>query len=65
MLENGRVTTLLGLWLQVQNKNIRKNKITFGHECIDVMIGKPTGDDLAKKYALIIIAKNLYRLKPK
>ena len=45
--------------------NIRKNKITFGHECIDVSMGKPTGDDLAKKNALILIAKNLNRLKPK
>ena len=32
---------------------------------MDVMIGKPTGDDLAKKYVLIIISKNLYRLKSK
>ena len=45
--------------------NIRKNKITFGNECIDVTIGKPSGDDLAKKNALILIAKNLNRLKPK
>lgn len=48
-----------------QTLNIQKNKITFGHECIDVTIGKPTGDDLAKKNALILIAKNLNRLKPK
>ena len=48
-----------------QVTNIRKNKITFGHECIDVSMGKPTGDDLAKKNALILIAKNLNRLKPK
>ena len=48
-----------------QATNIRKNKITFGHECIDVSMGKPTGDDLAKKNALILIAKNLNRLKPK
>ena len=45
--------------------NIRKNKITFGHESVDVTIGKPSGDDLAKKNALILIAKNLNRLKPK
>lgn len=48
-----------------QVTNIRKNKITFGHEGIDVSMGKPTGDDLAKKNALILIAKNLNRLKPK
>lgn len=48
-----------------QATNIRKNKITFGHECIDVSMGKPTGDDLAKKNALIPIAKNLNRLKPR
>ena len=48
-----------------QTMKIRKHKITFGHECIDVTIGKPTGDDLAKKNALILIAKNLNKLKPK
>ena len=48
-----------------QTLNIRKNKITFGHESIDVTIGKSTGDDLAKKNALIFIAKNLNKLKPK
>ena len=48
-----------------QMMKIRKHKITFGHECIDVTIGKPTGDDLAKKNALILIAKNLNKLKPK
>jgi len=48
-----------------QVTNIRKNKITFSHECIDVSMGKPTGDDLAKKNALILIVKNLNRLKPK
>ena len=48
-----------------QVTNIRRNKITFGHECINVSMGKPTGDDLAKKNALILIAKNLNRLKPK
>ena len=48
-----------------QATNIRKNKISFGHENIDVSVGKPTGDDLAKKNALILIAKNLNRLKPK
>ena len=48
-----------------QASNIRKNKISFGHENIDVSMGKPTGDDLAKKNALILIAKNLNRLKPK
>ena len=48
-----------------QTLNIRNNKITFGHENIDVTIGKPTGDDLAKKNALILIAKNLNKLKPK
>ena len=34
-----------------QTLNIRKNKITFGHESIDITIGKPSGDDLAKKNA--------------
>ena len=48
-----------------QATNIRKNKITFGHENINVSMGKPTDDDLAKKNALIFIAKNLNRLKPK
>ena len=48
-----------------QATNIRKNKISFGHENIDVSMGKPTGDDLTKKNALIFIAKNLNRLKPK
>lgn len=41
------------VWIVVtspeQTLNIRKNKITFGHECIIVTVGKPTGDDLAKK----------------
>ena len=48
-----------------QVENIKKNKITFGHESIDVTIGKPSGDDLAKKNALILITKNLNKLKPK
>jgi hypothetical protein len=48
-----------------QTLNIRKNKITFGHESIDVTIGKPIGDDLAKKNALNLIAKNLNKTKPK
>ena len=48
-----------------QATNIRKNKITFGHECIDVSMGKSSGDDLAKKNDLILIAKNLNILKPK
>ena len=48
-----------------QTLNIRKNKITFGHECIDVTMGKPTGDDIAKKNALILIVKNLNMLKLK
>ena len=48
-----------------QATNIRKNKITFGHECIDMSMGKSSGDDLAKKNALILIAKNLNKLKPK
>ena len=45
--------------------NIQKNKITYRNECIDVTIGKPSGDDLAKKNVLILIPKNLNRLKPK
>ena len=45
--------------------NIRKNKITFGHESIDITIRKPSEDDLAKNNALILIAKNLNRLKSK
>ena len=45
--------------------NICKHKITFGHECIYVSMGKPTGDDLVKNNVLILIAKNLNRLKPK
>jgi hypothetical protein len=45
--------------------NIRKNKITFSHENIDVSTEKPTGDDLAKTNALILTAKNLNMLKPK
>ena len=36
-----------------QATNVRKNKITFGHENIDVSMGKSTSDDLAKKNALI------------
>ena len=48
-----------------QTTNIRKNKITFGHENIDVSMDKLTGDDLAKKNTLILIAKNLNRLKLK
>jgi hypothetical protein len=53
--------------LLAQNKpqTFGKNIITFGHESIDVTIGKPTGDDLAKKNVLILIAKNLNKLKPK
>jgi hypothetical protein len=48
-----------------QVTNIRTNKITFGREGIDVSMGKPTCDDLIKNNALILIAKNLNRLKPK
>jgi len=48
-----------------QTLNIRKNKITLSQECIDVSVGKPSGNNLAKKNALILIAKNLNRLKPK
>ena len=48
-----------------QTLNIWNNKITFGHESIDVTIGRPTGDDLAKKNVLILIAKNLNKLKTK
>ena len=48
-----------------QTKKIRKHKITFGHECIDVTIGKPTCDDLAKKNALILIAKSWRNLNLK
>ena len=43
-----------------QATNIRKNKITFGHECIDVSMGKSSGDDLSKNNVLILIAKNSY-----
>ena len=46
-----------------QTINIQKNKITFGHECIDVSMGKALGNDLIKKNALILIAKNLNRLE--
>ena len=35
-----------------QATNIRTNKITFGHECINDSMEKPTGDDLAKKMLL-------------
>jgi hypothetical protein len=48
-----------------QVTNIRTNKITFGHECIDVSMGKPTCDDLTKNNVFILIANNLNRLKPK
>ena len=33
--------------------NIQKNKITYGQECTDVSMGKPTGDDLANKCSYI------------
>ena len=46
-----------------QATNIRKDKITFSHECIDVSMGRSSGDDLAKNNALILIKKNLNRLK--
>ena len=42
-----------------------KIKLPYGHECLDVSMGKPTGDDLAKNNVLILIAKNLNKLKPK
>ena len=48
-----------------QATNICKDKITFSHECIDVSMGRSSGDDLAKNNALILIKKNLNRLKPK
>ena len=38
------VVTSLG-----QTLNIKKKKITFGRECIDVTMEKLTGDDLARK----------------
>ena len=48
-----------------QATNIRKNKITFGHEVKNVCMGKSSGDDLAKKNTLILITKNLNKLKSK
>ena len=42
-----------------QATNIRKNKIIFGHECIDVSMGKSSGDDLAKKMLSFLLQKIL------
>jgi hypothetical protein len=47
------------------NHKYLNNIITFDHECIDVSMNKPNSDDLVQENTLILITKNLNRLKPK